>query len=86
MMAAKFTEAIVFDGYYRAGLTARKINASSLLRAWLRNHMARRGLLHCLSADPRFAKDIGFVPADIVTECRAPFWRLVPRVGVVLRR
>jgi uncharacterized protein YjiS (DUF1127 family) len=49
------------------------------LGAWLENHAARRRLWRCALLDPRFPKDIGMTPADVVMESRGPFWVAVPR-------
>ena len=45
-----------------------------LLLAWFENERARRRLAECQTLDPRFAGDIGVTPAQIATECAAPFW------------
>ncbi|HML08272.1 MAG TPA: hypothetical protein VK430_09125 [Xanthobacteraceae bacterium] len=43
-------------------------------RAWIENSQTRRRMLNCQMLDPRFAGDIGLTSAEIVVECRKPFW------------
>jgi hypothetical protein len=45
--------------------------ARLLLGAWLEHHAARRRR-YCASHDPRFPKDIGLTPSEIVSPHRAP--------------
>jgi len=44
------------------------------LRSRLRNHAARRDLLHRAYLDPRFARDIGLTHTEIEMAARMPSW------------
>jgi uncharacterized protein YjiS (DUF1127 family) len=51
----------------------------AVLGDWRENAATRRRLRRCASLDPRFVKDIGLTPCEIVMACRAPPWVKVAR-------